>query len=57
MANPDWIDPLSYEWRKGDRFLVPGFFESTVAAVDFDDMQVMDDCGGWHDMAEIERVS
>jgi hypothetical protein len=56
---PIAADPLAGDvaWTKGDRVLLPNGVESEVCGVDFDDQQIMDECGGWHDMFDCDRLS
>lgn len=57
IPNPFVVDPDEAEWRKGDRVLWPNGVEGEVMAVDFDDRTVMDECGGWHPIAFVDRLS
>lgn len=49
-------DP-AIDWRAGDRVLWPNGIEGEVAAVDFDDMEVMNHGGAWVPMSEVDRLS
>ena len=42
-------------WTKGDLVIWPNGTVGEVMAVDFDDLMLMDHCGGWHNMADVER--
>ena len=42
-------------WAKGDRVVWPNGIVGEIAAVDFDDQTLMDHCGGWHDMNDVDR--
>lgn len=44
-------------WSAGQQVVWPNGVVGSIAAVDFDDNQLMDDAGGWHDMADVDLLS
>ena len=45
-----------HAWTAGDTVLWPNGVEGKVCGVDFDDRALMDHCGGWHDMADVDLL-
>lgn len=43
-------------WAAGDRVLWPNGVEGFVCGVDFSDGTLLDDCGGWHPIADCDRL-
>lgn len=50
------IDGWKTTLAVGDFVILPNGCESVVAAIDLDDGQIMDDCGGWHDAREVDPI-
>ena len=47
---------FNHAWIVGDTVLWSNGIEGKVCGVDFDDCTLMDHCGGWHDMAEVDLL-
>lgn len=43
-------------WRIGDRVIWPNGVEGAVLGIDLDDCLLLDDCGGWIDMADVDFI-
>jgi len=54
---PEAVDRMPVAWSAGQRVMWPNGVVGAVAAVDFDENQLMDHAGGWHDMADVDLLS
>ena len=44
-------------WSAGQRVVWPNGVEGAVCGVDFSDGTLLDECGGWHDMADVDVLA
>lgn len=46
----------NHTWSVGDTVLWPNGVEGRVCGIDFDDCTIMDECGGWIAMADVDLL-
>lgn len=56
MATVLTTAPFDHAWKAGDTVLWPNGVEGKVCGVDFDDCALLDHCGGWHNMADVDLI-
>jgi hypothetical protein len=48
------VSAVEHAWRSGDRVVWPNGVEGVVQGVDFDDCTLLDECGAWVSMYDVD---